>query len=86
MAMSDASASGQRVLSVSWTRFTAPGVNLPPRRLTTSKFKYNCNTSVNVLISVMSFYFRSVFLKRCDIYRSSEFEARKHLCLIVDFT
>lgn len=37
MAMLDASASGQRVLSVSWTGFTAPGVNLPPRRLTTSK-------------------------------------------------
>lgn len=37
MAMLDASASGQRVLSVSSTNFTAPGVNLPPRRLTTSK-------------------------------------------------
>lgn len=79
VAMLDASASGQRVLSVSWTRFTAPGVNLPPRRLTTSKFKLNCNTSVNVLISMMSFYFRSVFLKPCDIFRSSEFKAHKRL-------
>lgn len=65
VAMLDDSASGQRVLSVSWTSFMAPGANLPPRRLTTSNCIHLTTkiTIVIVPISVMSFYFRSVFLK-----------------------
>ncbi|CAF98353.1 unnamed protein product, partial [Tetraodon nigroviridis] len=48
VAMLDASASGQRVPSVSWTIFTAPGVNLLPRRLTTSSLPMHKMTNTDL--------------------------------------